>query len=687
MPVVEDWKPYTVSTKVNWSDPWTAQPFLICNRLTRAAMPTIDSASFLWRSGDILQPGESTFENYPRLDIGNNYVRIESPALLIDWIGYVVADNIGRNAAKDDNGNLRLESETPSYTAVGLEWFLSRVQVDSSVFYKDDDNHDRIQRPVGYNMGMGSGRSVSYASRGNKDTRTSADQSVFAQDSDNAEPWDAFQIVENLLFFHGPRDENGDPGPVKFNASSASSANLAWYSPQVPTEGRSVLDVLGQVIDKNRGLVWWTKYDDLDDSISVVVSSGSPSAVALPSGATLPQAGNLVTYDFDDDIAVASSSVGRDASRRYDRVKVRGARRRTVMTVSVADGNLEESWKPEEETAYKDAEGTDAEKNDRFRKASRFERVYQAFRIPEDWDGKAGDGKGGTKDYVSPLLPPGSVSVIDGEPFHLHGLRFLRNTPLKAGFDYTDATNATSNLPAKTQPDFLRPFCLVKHGEKFVFGDRSANHIDEDDSSTERLKSSYQLIPLTDEPGFQVRSTGMPHALAEGHFDGAAESKVEPEIDYANILFTTAVEWDSYCEGAWPEVVPTASPVQELVIYLGNGLRLDWLAQQTVFDIDESGDVRTVGTGGPIQDDRQVCEDIARVAYEWYSTPRSTLEVSLKNLQAPVAIGDLITKIGTAGENYELTINATATQITHDLEKGTTSISAGYSELDFGGLV
>lgn len=684
---------YYVSTKANWGDAWALHPHMICTKLAMAAMPTIDSASLSWRSGEMQQLDSNTNVTVNALDLVGSYVRIEAAELNIDWVGYIVTEGDSRHADHDVGGERKTFWRDQAFTAVGIEWFLTRVQVSSTAYYDNGGDPEYVQRPVGFNTGFGDGRSTAIAARGNKDTR----DDLFAKDPDHAEDWDALQVVDHLLKHHGPVDQGGDFAPLEFATHDSEADDyLKWYKPVVRTEGRTVFDLLNQVIDHQRGLVWWIELDQAvplaNQQFDIKISSSLAASISIPGGGTIPAAVTSLPYNFDQDIHVNQSSTNQDESQRYDRIKYRGARRTTTMTNSVADGNTEKSWKAEVETDYKAAEGVNADKNDRYRRANKFQRVYQAFRIPASWDGKAGDGQGSEKKFVSPLLPPGSTSIIDGEPFNIHGMRLLRTMPIKAGFDYDDATNPVSNLPENTKPENLQPFALAKHDSKFVFLDRSAGHIDETESESKQLKTSAVLTPSPTEPGFTLRvGSNLPHALAKGHFDtgepAGTASKVTPEIDYEDMLFTICCEWDSYCEGSWPTAVPSAVPVQELVVYVGDRYRLDWLAKHTVYDIDNQGVPQTVTTGGPLQDDRRILEDLARLAFNWYQQPRSTLDISFSNLQQPIELGTLITTIGTPGDPTEQTINATVTQIVHDLENGKTTMTAGYAELDFGGLV
>jgi hypothetical protein len=147
---------------------------------------------------------------------------------------------------------------------------------------------------------------------------------------------------------------------------------------------------------------------------------------------------------------------------------------------------------------------------------------------------------------------------------------------------------------------------------------------------------------------------------------------------------TVAGEWDAYCEGRYPSADATASPMSTLYITLGERARLDWLAVNTVWDIQD-GALKKTTTGGALRDDRNLCVQLAQLAYEWYGVPRAKLSLSMNRIAAIPEIGTLITTIGTGAAQE--TVNCIVSQVTHNLAGGTTQLSAGFEELDFTTLV
>ena len=699
---------YTVYIKLNWEDPWVGQPYLICESLVRGVLPRIDQATLRWNVGRIKQTDAQFFEEYYHFFLMGYYVKIEIPGEVrsgypIIWVGQVVEEGSVRYGDKPDPtilsaGGKLLELEDQHFTALHISWLLSRNQIDSSFVYAADRNQTELpprelQRAFGYNNGLGDGRTADFSNRWNRDFRpyTVNQTPVFAQISSYGAAWNGYQILQNVLKYHSSKDGAGDAAPLAFVIDSSAEPYL-HHEPTIRTEGRSALDVINSVLDPRRGLVSWFEYNpETDTVVTLFVSSGFPDDITLPSDRIFPKSLVISDYDFDNASNVRHASATTDGRTKYDRVKVRGAMRTSTFTVSVRDDNLIPSWSDAQEEAYRKAADSDNDiTNDRVRKQIRFERVYQAFRIPDWWPGWASGLENAPMGYVNPKLTPGSVVVGDKEPFNVYGLRLARETPLKAGWDYTKAQAPSSGLlPLQSEPEFLKSFAVAKHGEKYIFLDKASGHVDEDGYESNTLAASYSMRPLFGEPGIEISpNTGLPHSLAENHFSAnlahgnARPSSTEPEIDYFNILFTICVEFDSYCEGVWPNTAVAASPLAELVVYIGDKVRLDWLAEGTVIDINDDGSPKTCETGGPVQDDRVICEDIAKIAYEWYSLERSKLSIEFNVLSEAIPIGALIRRIGTVGTKTEKTVNASVTRIVHNLHKGTTHMTASYAELD-----
>ena len=718
---------YLVYTREHWDTAWTPQPHLLCDKLTRGTLPKIESASLRWNVGTIKQVGEQFAQEYEEVWMVGNYVRIVSEELDIDWVGQVVSQGEVRFGDKEvahlpPKRTIAVEDQT--FTVLHISWLLAQSQVDSSVVYDSsaEGNIKRVKRAYGYNNGLGDTRTFDISRRWNRSKLDAPDSQgentpVFAARQDEVVPWNGYQIIKNLLAFHGPRDHYQQSSPTRFEIDPDAEQYLNFSQPRIRTEGRSVLDVINDVIDIRRGLVAWFTfhYPNNPNVVRLHVSSCFPSDIPLPSGKVMPRALDLQTYNFDNEVGIKHVAISEDA-KRYDKVTVRGALRTSTFTASIYGGSLVEGWDKESEDAYKVAASSKIpSKNDRFRSSVRFDRVYQAFVIPDDWDGKTGGVTYPASKVhrplrtVLPYLVPGSQDDSEGsEQFTVYGMRMQRVTPLKAGWDYKDATKPIDPMKDSRvgEPEQLPCFAVAEHHDKFVFLDKSDGHTDEDYQGSSTLETSFSLRPMSGEPGLEVRpSSGLPHALALNHFNpringgNASRTEVSPVVDFENILFTIAAEFDAYCEGVYPGPphIVRGSPIAELVIYVGDNVRLDWLVQGTVIDIDKDGKIKTVEQGGPIQDDRRICEDIAKVAYEWYSLIRAKMTIEYNHLDAPAGmvlgthyglpVGTLITSIGTPDSPSQRSVNASVTQVVHNLEKGTVVMTASYAEIDFRTLV
>lgn len=676
------WTLHTVSVKTSLAAAdWTEVPYLRCTSVTRGAAPTLEQATLLWRFGTLCRQGETALAYVAKLDLRGKFVRVQAPDVEVDWVGYVVKEGYVRDTEEtfDPGGGpeQRVSGGEQALVAVSLAYFLGRKLITYSVVYSGN----RIERAIGYNTGMGDGRSSAYEPRGNKDSRGIA----FAADFDHAEVWTGDAIATDLLTNYQPVDKDGNPAPVVFTLSGDAVDYLSWHKPILRTDGRSVLQALDDLADRRIGLTWWLTYSDLLGVAIVNVGSMATTDVSLPDSAVLPAATVSVALGEDPRLRC---TIGRSQERRLGVVVCRGARRRAVCTISTASGNLQPSWKTTEESAYKTALGTDPVANDAYRQAERFHRVYTTFEIPQAWDGTSNNGAtapGGT-DYCCPRPAQGSSSFGSGdlEKYNLYGVRLQRTMPIRAGWNYSDATAPVANDPDNLNGEFQQPFGVVD-----VDGEGTWRFLHRLGEGEGKFRN-YSLAMLAGAAGLQIRPHGLPHAAAKNHFDyggdAGAASKQATEVDYDKMRFTGCVEFDGYCEAQWPTTLPADAPLETHYVYIGNRARYDWLAANTIYDLDGST-LKTVTTGGALRDDRNLCETIAKIAHQWYSIDRAELVVRVSSTDiggALLDVGDLITTVGSA-EAAEI-VNAVVSKITFNLEAGQAIIEAGFAELDFEAL-
>jgi hypothetical protein len=235
-------------------------------------------------------------------------------------------------------------------------------------------------------------------------------------------------------------------------------------------------------------------------------------------------------------------------------------------------------------------------------------------------------------------------------------------------------------------PELMQPLVIGKQGEVYFPLDRAAG-----DGDTEDIKHSYHVRVLSGAPAIEIKpSGGLPHLLGKNHiepgrddeFETVAPSNHQPELDYEDIRVTVSAEWDEYCEGVFPEGEITAEPMTEYLIDIGERARWDYLAENTVFDV-QGATIKKCTTGGSLRDDRELCRRWAKAIFQWYATERKTLNITYSQLKEPAALGDFISQFG-VGATLR-TAGCTVTQIEHNLEDGTTSIVAGLEDIEFAG--
>lgn len=689
---------------------WVNEPHLYCNSLTRSAN-AYDVATLVYEIGEgVIQPGAGAFASYPPLGLRGFFVRITitTTPTNIMWIGYVPTDSIDRDAVILDGGVNKLVGKQQTFTAVGLEYFLDRKQIDSAIVARSGDTPDyvRIQRPLVFNGGASNDLDPIASERANRSLTTGTASYVFTDDPNQADLWTAGNIVDHLLTHHTPRNSLDAPAPTTFilDPQDALDGVLDGFTPTVRTEGMTVFQILNQMISPQRGLAWWLEFDDLGAGLHgarVRVESLAAGAIALPGGGTMLANRNQETLDFDGELDVSAVKIEMNGSRNYHQVIARGARMTSTLTVGYQDATLIEDWTNDNELAYKKAADDDTsiyddlpeadkkKRNDAMRKADTFYRVYSAFRIPTDWDSKSADGDGPTtRNWSFPELSP-TGSVLGGTAINVQGMRLLNETRLKRGWDYSDPADPEPNSPATSLAEFMPPFAILKVAtspDKFQFCDKM-NESDFADGTpvSAKISTNYHLKMQKTVPGIILDSIGMNHTAALNHWTDAQPSKTNPQVDYETIRATICIEADTYCEGKYPTTgFPVNTPLETLVISLGDNYRLDYLPAHTITGLDK-GELITSEVGAVLRDDRKYLNDVARMAYEWYKLDRQSMNVSFRQVRNLFELGMLITAVG-SGTTME-TINTIVSSITYNLKEGVMTVETDDDTLDIRSLV
>lgn len=684
---VTDFLVATVELKDALSDvAWQQTQHVYCDRISLAAN-AYDEAELAYELGDVVQPGEASFNQYDPLDWVGKFVRVTvpqtAPLLDIIWVGYIVGTAKQRSAVKGDNpATNKLTGKKQILRAVGLEYFLDRRQIDSSVIY-DTTN---IYRPITFNGGQGTALDADTRDRGNRSASSNTDGVyAFVQGTGTGNLWTIEQTINYLLQYYSTKDAAGADAPLNYSLhpQDVLAGTVDGIAPTLKPENMTTFQALNKLLAPQRGFIWWLEYDEPfpgSYSAYIRVETLTSSAIALPSTGTWPANRDQQSLDFDGQRDVGDVVTSEIGSRRYHQIICRGARMTSTATFGATEWNID--WLSTIATEY-DAE-TDAA-----RKAERFYRLYSAFRIDTAWDGKTGDGGAGARDWTFPEIVPVTQSIVGSLPWAIEGLRIMNHTRLKRGWDYSDTGSIEETTPTGTEAEYMPLFAVVEvdsTNDKFQFVDKMSKvEFTGVELVSENIHTSYNVATQQTAPGWLLRSHSLPHTMALNHFSPSEPSDVEAEVDYDTLRFTCTIEADAFAEAKWPGdgALPAGVPLEKLLLYFGDDYRLDFLAPNTVIDLDDGDPVLT--NGGILRDDRATLVDVARVAYEWYSLDRRPITVQFKQVSNYFRIGMFVTAIG-SGTTQE-NVNSVVSIIDYNLLAGTTTIKTNDADLDFVRLV
>jgi hypothetical protein len=705
---------HRVFVRERWEDEWEEIEHLYANWIEFAAGPEISRAELVWRYGVGMPAGERRFAQYTPRELNGWYVSIEveqpEGQQPIVWFGVVkdTADNRhGAPVVRDE----RIPTGIQSFLCFGLEAELDRVRILKSIVRVTDPSPGEleIERAIAFNVGQGNTAEV-VAGNSTKELVGAHGTKIFAEALHGfAEPWTAPEILEYLLAYYAPTDKD-ETAVVPFVLAGQTEA-IAWHEPRLEVHGRTLREILNQLVDRRRAVSYRVQVNSYDQ-VEIRVFSLAESAIALPSGATLPANAEQRTLDFDRAFDVLSSTVRTSAAHVHDQIVCRGARRLCCFTVSFLDGTLDIDWTTADQSKYDGAArladeladppptpryadlsaGQKQTANDRFRSSDELERVYAWFRLPGNWDGMAGDGIGGTKFPVCPVLDSaGEPSSTEGVPLWNPGLQLESRLPLRVGHDYSGT--ALEGTPPHQTPDgsLYEPvpvFAALKvdgtaNPPKYQYAEKLR---------TEKFSPEFAYGVRVQDHGcglvLRCNPPERQHMLAKDTFvptDDTDEGN-EAVLDYRdNLLATVALLADAHVEARHPadaDLPEELDYVRRLEIDVPKAY-LDWVAPGTVVSIS-NGELQRSTSGGFLRDDRPRLKDLARVAFAWYGTERRLFELTYRQISGLFQVGNLITAIG-RDETLE-TINTVITSVRIDLLQGTTTVKTQFSELDVAAL-
>lgn len=659
----------TVYVREHWSDEWTEIKYLWADSVTWCANPSVSHAKLSWNYGLIQNQDEIGCGLVSPKSLDRWFVKIvvkQSAGVDAKWYGLIEENAVAPDGAIFATGpdDVRSPSGRQALLAYGLEILLDRETINSAVYQKPDGTTvERIGRALSFNPPVHHKNQGEKELGGNRSYSRTDGVYLFIGHTDVSIAWSTRDAVEYLLKHHAPGVESG-AAAIEWKLDDDAKKYLPdWDRPKLNLAGRTVKDALDALMSRH-GLLGYR--------VDVASGAGAGDAdVATIRPFTFSDTtivcndGNVVanadqkTLDFDAAIDVTQAVVKRSCSQTYDQVVARGSQVICCGTFSPATDIFERGWTVEQAQAYNaGASGEDdysgledyekQRRNNQARESDRFERVFSHFVIPDTWDGKILSGGSIYDLFPATELESGSIGA-----WYWPELRVARALPLKTDHDYSGSKIADDTVvdstPEGQQWALRRPLVVLKLPEdatRYGQVEKLASAADIESLGSGGRHHAYGVRMLDDEPGIEIKCHGAPqHALAKTDFSPCdATDQYLGEFDWqTDLLATLALEADYRVQVAYP-----GSPAEgdrTLAIDLGDRAQCHYVAPHTLVDLDDG--LPVYSDGGFIRDDRELLEDAARIAYQWYCFPRQSLTLTWRQADLlGMHVGDLIVEIG-----------------------------------------
>jgi len=660
----------TVYTRENWADDWQLADFLEAASCEWTASPTIGTAELRWRYGRGMRQQEAELATVEPLDLDRHWVKIEiaqdeEPPKT--WYGQIlISERLEDGALVVDDARVATGAQT--ITAYELDVVLARQKVLCSIW--DESAELELGRGLTFN------EPNQVTDTGNRSAgRGATGTHVFTDDLTYGEKWSTRKIVRYLFAHHAPTDFLGNPSIMLRIDQVDLLAIPDDDEPELPTHGRTLKQLLDRLLDRRRLLSYTVTLQAGvghagDDAIRIKPFTYADEEIEIPERDPIRANPIRKTLDFDLALEIDHAAVKTSAEIAYDQVQALGARVLCCGTVSFLDSTLATGWAAGDQTDYDAGASNEAgyaaldryekqQRNRDFRAAEHLDRVYRYFSLVDGWDETVGNGEGGAK---NDLFPYDDLDLVAGadSAFYLPDLRFLRFIPLKDRWNYQ--TNPPTEPAADGQKwEYRRPFVVLKLQDeiesaygKYELVERLGAAAGVELTGDGRGRHFALSVRTQDDaPGLICSAVGAPqHVIATGIFAGPDDTDEDYLGDYTyadNLLATVAIRSDYHCRAIYPENPVGGDAIRILTIDASAIAELHYVAPNTVVDLDDGDLVRLpAASDGFIRDDRDLLRAIARMAFEWYGTPRRTLHLAWNTVRDAheFDVGDLITQIG-----------------------------------------
>ena len=700
-----------------FDDTWVLVPYLYVESLQMVAGPDVDECRMVYEYGKIKRPRDNDDVAYAPQDLNRKYVKViirdgngnvlvqddgTTPQEFAIWYGVIEVDE------RDVAGSLQIDRQDPTtwiptgnqvLTAYGLLRELEKTPIRSAVVENQDGSYQTIERGLPFNDFAGG--AFSQTQNRSENVNGNYDGYIFSHSPTQGSKWDALESLKYLLNFHAPVDFNKQPVCTWEIIGEVDS--LTWYDISLPTDRRSVKDVIDDLIDRRRLVGYYVRGREETVEGEVVFTAElriftfADSALSLPGGKTLAANPNQIAFNFEAAFDIEQCTLTNIVAHQADTIRVEGEPITTTCTVWEDTTLLGSVWTSSDESSYKSgAGGSDEEANTIARGADALRNVFSLLGMPYDWSLIIPKGidaatpkfyaiidpiyfDDAAADDLTPAFQTDAAIAPQPGKLWVRGKRWLDHLTLKT----TD------------EGEYRRPFVVfrtedTKLGDVWEFGEKlNANASAADEDLSRSFSTSLETIDKDMQVRIEVGLAGGQQLIASADWTGAnaTPDQLDPDVaennavNWRDMCLTATFEWDLR---VFYEVVVnnrTNKQQRETIIKVPNA-RLDFLLPGTVTDIDSDGQLIVSDMGEIIRDDRERLQQIGDAAQKWYGVERQTLRLTYKQVTPlNIGIGWLITSVGT---NYSLSnVNSPITSIRFDLEnEHKTTLTTSYAELD-----
>lgn len=707
---------------------WIYQPAILPIGFSRKLFPEISFAKFIYHVGEfpVHFTGLATGVYSPvplmrmfiRLAIAKQFQLGGSWEVVDDWIGIISRTDLENIMAGRDvvSGDL-------SFTAFGVESELEYRTVSKTTIKGTGGNFD-IGRGIGFNetyrnvkpgnMSTGPEEAPPFSGSVNREIKDTAGNEV-------SKLWTVKKALQYTVYRDAIKlnDEmEPEPNEIQWGTRFQTPTLLDGFpNPKVSREGRSVIEIMSELVPKKSGVVCRVGFDTqgLDQTkLRFIFDYISTAVEPITVGEfTFPKSPEQFSLDIRDEAIVEQFAMSESAYDSWDQVQVESAFIRVSFSVNMYDDSIWNSWSPVQEEEYKNPDVSDVESPEEKNKAADDARnspeLQEVFRT---WV-MAGDAfknpLGGAVDFcLSPLpenitleaIPEGGTAGIltaftnsGTKRFDITRKEFLPEHP----FEHRPIIGETKSpevyflrerFPEDLELDIDYDLSKWVRGDKI--GIKGSSHEGRQwNVGVSVGHSESRTAELHQGPSIHLDVQGsMSHVIAPDEMKDVEH--ISPENDPATDLVaglswhdafvSLAIETDLRYTVKIPAELSltTGAPARVKRVVLEE-CRLDFVLPGFIRKVDSRGFLVVSEDGKIANDDRKLLDSAAALMWEMNKIARRPFTASVREVYSRgINVGSVIRDVvSSAGRDDS---NTVVSQIEYDFKSFTTSYVTQFEE-------